>query len=100
MDIRKGYVIAVEPHDPLKCSDSEWHVPQHPFLKPNKSGKVCRVPNEACTFHGRALNKSLLMGPDLLQKLNFVILQFRLHKYAVSADIEGMFLQGGIPLPM
>ena len=33
------------------------------------------------------------MGPDLLQQLFFVLLQFRQHKYAVFADIEAMFLQ-------
>ena len=36
------------------------------------------------------------MGPDLLQNLIFVLLRFRQHKYAVSADIEGMFLQVGV----
>ena len=36
------------------------------------------------------------MGPDLLQNLIFVLLRFRQHKYAVSADIEGMFLQEGV----
>ena len=36
------------------------------------------------------------MGPDLLQNLIFVLLRFRQHKYAVSAVIEGMFLQGGV----
>ena len=33
------------------------------------------------------------MGPYLVQKLFFVLLRFRQHKYAVSADIEGVFLQ-------
>ena len=42
------------------------------------------------------MNKSLLVGPDLLQNLIFVLLRFRQHKHAVSADIEGMFLQVGV----
>ena len=37
-----------------------------------------------------------MVGPDLLQNLIFVLLRFRQHKYAVSADIEGMFLQVGV----
>ena len=61
----------------------------------NKPGKVRRVLNGASKFHGTSLNKSLLVGPDLLQNLILVLLQFRQHKYAVSADIEGMFLQVG-----
>ena len=36
------------------------------------------------------------MVPDLLQNLIFVLLRFRQHKHAVSADIEGMFLQVGV----
>ena len=40
--------------------------------------------------------RSLLVGPYLLQNLIFVLLRFRQHKYAVSADIEGMFLQVGV----
>ena len=36
-------------------------------------------------------------GPDLLQNLLYIILKFRQHQYAVSADIEGMFLQVGVP---
>ena len=65
-------------------------------VNPNKPGKVRRVLNGASKFHGTSLNKSLLVGPDLLQNLIFVLLRFRQHKYAVSADIEGMFLQVGV----
>ena len=43
------------------------------------------------------LNQSLLLGPYLLQILIFVLLRFRQHKYVVSADMEGMFLQVGVP---
>ena len=95
-DIRKGYVVTVEPHDPRKRSDREWYLPHHPVVNPNKPRKVRRVLNGASTFHGTSLNKSLLVGPDLLQNLIFVLLRFRQHKYAVSADIEGMFLQVGV----
>ena len=56
-----------------------------------------RVLNGAAKFHGTSLNKSLLTGPDLLQNLIHVILRFRQHQFAVSADIEAMFLQVGVP---
>ena len=48
-------------------------------------------------FHGTSLNKSLLTGPDLLKNLIHVQLRFRQHQFAVSADIEGTFLQVGVP---
>ena len=95
-DIRKGYVVTVEPHDPRKRSDREWYLPHHPVINLNKPGKVRRILNGASKFHGTSLNKSLLVGPDLLQNLIVVLLRFRQHKYAVSADIEGMFLQVGV----
>ena len=70
--------------------------PHHPVLNPTKPGKVRRVLNGAAKIHGASLNKSLLTGPDLFQNLTYVLLRFRQHPYAVSADIEGMFLQVGV----
>ena len=95
-DIQKGYVITVKAHDPKSRADREWYSPHHPVLNPNKPGKVRRVLNGASKCHGASLNKSLLVGLDLLQNLIFVLLRFRQPKYAVSADIEGMFLQVGV----
>ena len=56
-----------------------------------------RFLNGAAKFHGTSLNKSLLTGPHLLQNLIHVLLRFRQHLFAVSADIEGIFLQVGVP---
>ena len=75
-----------------KVARNEWYLPHHPVVNPNKPGKVRRVLNGAAKFHGASL-KSLLTGPDLLQNLIYVLLRFRQHPFAVSADIEGMFLQ-------
>ena len=96
-DLNKGYVIEVpDAHKAENRSDKEWYLPHHPVLNPNKPGKVRRMVNGAANFHGASLNKSLLTGPDLLQNLIYVLLRFRQHPYAVSADIEGMFLQVGV----
>ena len=95
-DIQKGYVITVRAHDPKSRADRECYLPHHPVLNPNKPGKVRPVLNRASKCHGSSLKKSLLVGPDLLQSLIFVLLRFHQHKYAVSADIEGMFLQVGV----
>ena len=95
-DLEKIYVVPVSPHDSKNRSDREWYVPHHPVLNPNKPGKVRRVLNGASKFHGKSLNNSLLVGPDLLQNLLFVLMRFREHKYAIFADIEGMFMQVGL----
>ena len=95
--IIKGYVIEVpDAHKVENRSDKEWYLPHHPVLNPNKPGKVRRVLNGAAKFDGASLNKCLLTGPHLLQNLIYVLLRFRQHPYAVSADIEGMFLQVGV----
>ena len=97
-DLGKGYLITVpDSHKVEQRSDKEWYLPHHPVINPNKPGKVRRVLNGAAKFHGTSLNKSLLTGPDLLQNLIHVLLRFRQHQFAVSADIEGMFLQVGVP---
>ena len=96
-DLNNGYVIEVpDAHKVESRSDKDWYLPHHPVLKPNKPGKVRRVLNGAAKFHGASLNKSLVTGPDLLQNLIYVLLRFRQHPSAVSAHIEGMFLQVGV----
>ena len=96
-DLNRGYVIEVpDAHNVENRSDKEWYLPHYPVLNPNKPGKVRRLLNGAAKFHGASLNKSLLTAPDLLQNLIYVLLRFRQHPYAVSADIEGMFLQVGV----
>ena len=95
-DIDKGYVIKVKDSNLETRSKREWYLPHHPVINPNKPGKVRRVLNGAAKFHGRSLNSSLMTGPDLLQDLFNVLLRFRQRPYAVSADIEGMFLQVGV----
>ena len=55
-----------------------------------------RVLNGAAKFHS-TFYKSLLTGPDLRRNLNQVPLMFSQHQFAVSADIESVFLQVGVP---
>ena len=95
-DLIKRYVIQVPPNNFSNNSIRKWYLPNHPVVNPNKPGKVKCVHNGASKFHGTSLNKSLLVGPGLLQNLVFVLLRFRQHHFAVSADIEGMFLQVGV----
>ena len=96
-DLNKGYLNEVPDADKVESrSDKGWYLPHHLVLNPNKPGEVRRVLNGAANSHGASLNKSLLTGPDLLENLIYVLLPFRQHPYAVSADIEGMLLQVGV----
>ena len=73
--------------------ESIWYFPHHPVTNPIKPGKVRRVANAASKFRGESLNSNLLTGPDLLSKLEGVLLRFREHPVAVLSDIQGMFMQ-------
>ena len=96
-DLNKWYAIEVpDAHKLESRSDKEWYLRHHPVLNPNKPGKVRRVLKRVANFHGASLRKFLLTGPDLLQNLFYALLRFRQHPYAVSADIEGIFLQFGV----
>ena len=96
-DFDKGYIVQVDKSDCFRIDNPrEWYLPHHPVFHSHKPGKVRRVLNGAAKFHGVSLNSKLLTGPDLLQTLIHVLMRFRQHPYAVSADIEGMFLQVGV----
>ncbi|GBP51953.1 hypothetical protein EVAR_80048_1 [Eumeta japonica] len=58
-----------------------------------KPGKIRVVHDAAAKTKGVSLNDHLLTGPDLLQSLPGVIMRFRQHPVAVSADISEMFMQ-------
>ena len=73
-----------------------WYLPHHPVTNPNKPGKVRRVANAALTFKGVSLNSCLETGLDLLNNMFGLLLRFREKPVAVSAVIEGMFMQIGI----
>ena len=96
-DFSKGYIVNVDKGDCFKVNEvREWYLPHHPVVHPHKPGKVRRVLNGAAKFQGQSLNNLLLTGPDLLQNLIHILIRFRQHPHAVSADIEGMFLQVGV----
>ena len=93
-DLKKGYVSILS-SDELAATTNQpvWCVPHHPVLNPYKPDKVRRVCNAASKFRGYSLNDMLLAGPDLLASLMGILARFREQKYALSADIEEMFLQ-------
>ena len=97
-NLEKCYLNTVpDAHKVEQRSDEEWYLPHHPIINPNRPGKVRSVLNGAAKFHGTSLKKPLLTGPELLQNLIHVLLRFRQHQFSVSTDIEGMFLQVGVP---
>ena len=96
--VNAGYVRKVDQAEVNETKDKlQRYLPHHPVIYPHKPEKVRRVCNAAAEYQGVALNDKLLSGPDLLQSLIGIIFRFREHQIALSADIEAMFLQVGVP---
>ncbi|XP_055622791.1 uncharacterized protein LOC129766295 [Toxorhynchites rutilus septentrionalis] len=89
----KGYIHKLS-NDEVKqhCSET-WFLPVFPVTNPNKPEKVRIVWDATAKVHGKSLNSVLLKGPDLLSSLFEILLRFRIHPVAVTADIREMFHQ-------
>lgn len=88
--IEHGY--AEEVKHPSQTT-TEWYLPHHAVTHPRKPDKVRIVFDCSASSHGTSLNQELLQGPDLMNDLAGVLLRFRQHPIALSADIEAMFHQ-------
>ena len=60
---------------------------------PTEQQKFRVVYNGALSINGRSLNDMLFRGPIFLQSLVGILVRFRQHAYAVTADIKNMFFQ-------
>ena len=88
-DLNKGYVIEVpDAHKVENRSDKEWYLPHYPVLNPHTPGKVLKVLNGAANLHGASLNKSLLNGPDLLQRLMYFFASENRHMPSLPTSRE------------
>ncbi|XP_037930221.1 uncharacterized protein LOC119664950 [Teleopsis dalmanni] len=70
-------------------------IPHHCILRPQSTTTKLRVVFDAsaCTSSGRLLNEILMVGPTIQQDLILTLLTFRLHRYALTADISKMYRQ-------
>ena len=57
-------------------------------LSPHKPSKLRVVPECSAELNGRSINKKLLPGPDMSNKLVGVLTKFREKKAAFMANIE------------
>ena len=92
----EGYAEVV----PLDCMGNVswvWYLPHHCILNPKKPDKIRVVYDWASRFEGQSLNERCYQGPDLINRLLHILLRFRLHEFAVQADITAMYNQIKIP---
>ncbi|XP_051809278.1 uncharacterized protein LOC127535407 [Acanthochromis polyacanthus] len=88
--IEAGSVIKCGPEITAKGNDEAWYIPHHIV---SHNGKLRIVFNCSFQHQGHNLNDYLLPGPNLGATLLGVLLRFREHAVAISADIKGMFHQ-------
>ncbi|XP_022827044.1 uncharacterized protein LOC111356792 [Spodoptera litura] len=88
--VRKGYA---EEAPVEKTPGKTWYLPHFDVHNPAKPNKLRIVHDAAAKSKGMSLNDYLLTGPDLLQSLPGVMMRFRRHPIAVTADIAEMFMQ-------
>lgn len=91
--IKEGYPRKMTKEKTINISDETCHLPHHPVFHPQKPGKVRVVFDAAAKYNCKSLNKKLFFGPDLLNSLVGVLLQFQNHKIALFGDLEAMFHQ-------
>ena len=73
------------------------YLPHHPVWNAKKPDKIRVVNDGAAEYKGTSLNKSLVTGPDLLNSLVGVLMNFRIGPVALVADVEAMFHQVRVP---
>jgi len=91
--VRLGFARKMSPEEVKRTTAKTWYLPHHDVTNVNKPGKVRVVFDAAARSNGTNLNDNLKTGPDLLNSLVGVLIRFREHPIAVTADIEAMFHQ-------
>ncbi|XP_053692086.1 uncharacterized protein LOC128740561 [Sabethes cyaneus] len=102
-ELRKQYSAFIHEYEDLghmrEVVDEEpsnqvnYYLPHHAVLKPESTTTKLRVVFDAScrTSTGVSLNNALLVGPVVQDDLLNIILRFRLHRYAIVADIAKMY---------
>lgn len=81
-------------HMTLAKEPSTYVLIHHGVMKASSTTTKVRVvfsPAERASPHHRSLNDHLLVGPKLQSDINDLILNFRLNKVAITADIRQMY---------
>ena len=90
--IELGYAELV-PAQALNPSVEKFYLPMHGVLKESSTSTKLRVVFDASahTSTQLSLNDILMTGPTLYPNLDTILLRFRLHQVAISADVSKMY---------
>lgn len=79
-------------------TSASFFLPHHAIVKPSSISTKVRVVFDASAkdSKGTSLNDTLHIGPTIQQDLLSILLRWRKHKIAITADVEKMYRQIGI----
>ncbi|XP_053968194.1 uncharacterized protein LOC128869650 [Anastrepha ludens] len=85
----------MSPPNNRPSSEPHYFIPHQCVLRPQSTTTKLRVVFDASsrTSTQVALNETLMVGPIVQEELFSTLLRFRLHKYAMTADITKMYRQ-------
>ncbi|GFQ79177.1 uncharacterized protein TNCT_189691 [Trichonephila clavata] len=91
--LKLGHMELIPENEIDVPASSSFYLPHHPV--PNKNGDKFRVvfDGSAKSSSGISLNDKLMVGPQLQTDLTTLLLRFRMHKIAITADIEKIYRQ-------
>ncbi|XP_053692239.1 uncharacterized protein LOC128740701 [Sabethes cyaneus] len=89
--LRMGHMREVT--EDKESTAQQYYIPHHCVLKPESSSTKLRVVFDAScsTTSGISLNDALMVGPTVQDDLLSIVMRFRLHRFAIVADIEKMY---------
>ncbi|XP_067622000.1 uncharacterized protein [Eurosta solidaginis] len=76
-------------------NEPHYYIPHHCVLKPNSTSTKLRVVFDAScrTSTQKSINDLQMVGPTIQSELVILLLRFRLHRFALTADIVKMYRQ-------
>ena len=89
--IKKGYPGKSDPK--ANQEGKIWFIPHHEVYHPSKPGKIRIAFDYSARYDGVSVNKRLLSGPDLTNKIVGILVKFRKEYVATMAYTEAMFYQ-------
>ena len=91
--INRGHATKLTPEEASNIKPFTNYDPHHAVSNINKPNKIRVVFYATAEYPNSSLNKHLLKGTDLSNKLIAILLHFQNRKYYVMADIRQMFYQ-------
>ena len=90
---REGGIVEYVDESPQEQPGRVHYLPHHPVIRRDKQTTKVRVVYDASAkSRGPSLNDCLYVGPKFDQRIFDILLRFRVHNVALTADIEKAFL--------